>query len=387
MTSVARRASGKKTRRANGEGSIYQRKKDGRWVGQVWVPDPHGRLRRKYLYGPTRAAVATRLTRVQADLQQGIVPVPERLTVAQWLNHWLEVAVKPPARRLNTYLGYEVRVRKDLLPYLGQHKLAHLQPHHVETWLRGMRAGRQAPRTIQYAHAVLRAALAHAQRQGLVQRNVAKLVEGVRVERPAVEPLEPETVNALLAAARGDALEAFYVVALATGLRRGELLGLRWEDVDLEHGELRVRAQAQHGELTALKRAQGRRIIPLAPMAVEALQRHRVAQLAHRLQLGEAWREHGLVFPSSVGTPYNPANLWRHTAALLGRAGIPHHHLHRYRHTFASLHLAAGADLHEVSKLLGHSGVQITSDVYGHLTRQARQQAAARIEQALRQAT
>ncbi|HEY7068399.1 MAG TPA: tyrosine-type recombinase/integrase [Chloroflexota bacterium] len=94
-----------------------------------------------------------------------------------------------------------------------------------------------------------------------------------------------------------------------------------------------------------------------------------------------------MVFPSSIGTPMNPANLWRHTQALLKRAGIPHHHLHLYRHTFASLHLAAGADLHEVSKLLGHSGVQITSDVYGHLTRQARQAAAERIEKALRAAT
>ena len=121
-------------------------------------------------------------------------------------------------------------------------------------------------------------------------------------------------------------------------------------------------------------------------MAVEALQRHRVAQLEQRLRAGALWHEHGLVSPSGVGTPLNPSNLWRHTAALLKRAGIPHHHLHLYRHTLASLHLAAGADLHEVSKLLGHSGVQITSDVYGHLRCHARQTAAARIEQALRQA-
>jgi integrase len=233
----------------------------------------------------------------------------------------------------------------------------------------------------------LRAALTHALRQGLVARNVAKLVEGVRVERPEVEPLEPETLNNVLAAVRDDPLAAFYVLALATGLRRGELLGLQWDDVDLEHGETRVRTQAQHGEITSLKRVKGRRIIPLAPMAVEALQRHRVAQLEQHLRAGALWREHRLVFPSGVGTPLNPSNLWRHTAALLKRAGIPHHHLHLYRHTFASLHLAAGADLHEVSKLLGHSGVQITSDVYGHLTRHARQAAAARIEQALRQAT
>jgi len=373
-------------KRGNGEGSIYQRT-DGRWVAQVRVPDHQGRPTRKYIYGKTRKAVADELAKTQTRLQQGLAPVPERLSVAQWLTHWLDVAVKPPARRLNTYIGYEVRVRQDILPVLGHHKLAQLQPHHVEEWLRGQRATGHAPRTIQYAHAVLRAALEHALRQGLVHRNVAKLVEGVRVERPEVEPLEPETVNAVLAAAQDDPWAAFYIVAIATGLRRGELLGLQWEDVNLEAGEVRVRAQVQHGERTDLKRVKGRRIIPLAPMAVEALSRHRVAQLEQRLRAGTAWQEHGLVFPSAVGTPMNPSNLWRHTQALLRRAGIPHHHLHLYRHTFASLHLAAGADLHEVSKLLGHSGVQITSDVYGHLTRQARSKAAERIERVLRNAT
>jgi integrase len=374
----------KKTKQGNGEGSIYQRQ-DGRWVAQVLITGPTGRPQRKYLYGTTRRAVAQELAATQARLQQGLPPVPERLTVAQWVTHWLDVAVKPPARRRNTYLGYEVRVRQDIIPCLGHHRLAHLQPHHVEEWLRGLRERYAAPRTVQYAHAVLRAALEHALRQGLVMRNVAKLVEGVRVERPEVEPLEPETVGALLAAAEGDPLEAFYVVAIATGLRRGELLGLQWADVDLTAGEMHVRAQVQHGERAQLKRIKGRRIIPLAPLAVEALQQHRVRQLEQRLRVGEAWQDHGLIFPSSVGTPLNPANLWRHTRALLRRAGIPHHRLHLYRHTFASLHLAEGADLHEVSKLLGHSGVQITANVYGHLTRQVRQTAAARIERVLRQ--
>jgi integrase len=366
-------------KRANGEGSIVQRS-DGRWMARLTLPGG----KRKSFYGKTRQSVRQQLTTAQHNLQRGVLPVAERLTVAQWLAHWLDVAVKPPARRLNTYIGYEVRVRQDIVPVLGQHKLAHLQPSDVEQWLQGQRETGHAARTIQYAHAVLRAALEHALRQGLVFRNVAKLVEGVRVERSEVEPLEPETINAVLTAVAGDPWEAFYVVAIATGLRRGELLGLRWDDVDMESAEVRVRMQVQHGERSDLKRIKGRRIIPLAPIAIEALQRQRVAQLEQRLQLGAAWQENGLVFPSSIGTPMNPSNLWRHAAAILKRAGIPHHHLHLYRHTFASLHLAAGAELHEVSKLLGHSGVQITSDVYGHLTRQARHTAADRIERAIR---
>jgi integrase len=130
-----------------------------------------------------------------------------------------------------------------------------------------------------------------------------------------------------------------------------------------------VRIQAQHGALTDLKRTKGRRIVPLAPMAVAALQRHRVAQLERRLQAGGSRQDYGLVIPSGVGTPLNPSSLWRHTWGILRRAGFPYPRLHLYRHTFASLHLAAGADLYDVSKLLGHSGSQITSDVYGHPTR------------------
>jgi integrase len=147
-------------KRANGEGSISQRG-DGRWMARLTLTNGS----RKYFYGKTRQAVQRELVAAQHRLQQGIAPVPERLTVAQWLTHWLEVAVKPPARRRNTYLGYEVRLRKDIIPALGRHRLAHLQPQHVEAWLGAMRAGNQAPRTIQYAHAVLRAALEHALRR------------------------------------------------------------------------------------------------------------------------------------------------------------------------------------------------------------------------------
>src|SRR5262249_10315369 len=144
----------------------------------------------------------------QARLQQGVLPVPERLTVGEWLPHWLEVAVKPPARRRNTYVGFEVRTRRDILPALGHHRLAQLPPPHAERWLRDLRTRRLAPRTIQYEHAVLRTALEHALRQGLVYRNVAKLVAGVRAPQDEVQPLEPETVNAVLTAAAGDRLEA-----------------------------------------------------------------------------------------------------------------------------------------------------------------------------------
>src|SRR5207248_119904 len=137
------------------------------------------------------------------------------------------------------------------------------------------------------------------------------------------------------------------------GLRRGELLGLEWGDVNLELGELRVHVQAQHGRRgEQLKRSGGKRTVPLAPVAVAALRRQKRIHVPElQLQAAQHWAEQELVFPSARGTPLNPSNLWRHTAALLKRAGIPHHRMHLYRHTFASLHLAEGAELHEVSRL------------------------------------
>src|SRR5262249_34908018 len=132
-------------KRANGESSIYQRP-DGRWCAQVQVGWFNGKRQRKYIYGKTRKDVAQQLVRVQRDLQQGLAPVSERVTVAEWVPHWLAVAVKPPARRLNTYVGYEVRVRRDILPYLGHHRLARLQPHDVEKWLQALREREYTPR-------------------------------------------------------------------------------------------------------------------------------------------------------------------------------------------------------------------------------------------------
>jgi integrase len=361
--------------RGNGEGSIYQRA-DGRWCASLSLEWG----KRKVLYGISREEVHAKLTRALANLQGGQAPPDLRISVGQYFGHWLDVAVKPPAQRPETYRGYEANVRLHILPYLAKFSLAKLQPYHIERWMLALRAKGLSPRTVQYCHAVLRAGLQHALRQGLVQRNVAKLVEGPKLERPEVEILEPEQVVRVLEAVRGDRFEAFYVLAITTGLRRGELLGLRWADIDLERAEIRIRKQLQAGQHVELKTGRkGWRTIAISPRALQALREHRARQLKD----GELWLGQDLLFCSEAGTPMNASNLWRHTAALLKRAGIPHHRLHIYRHTFASLQLAEGAELHEVSKLLGHSGIQITNDTYGHLTRSARHAAAARIDRAL----
>lgn len=366
------------SKRGNGEGTVCERS-DGRWQGSLRLPNGQ----RKHVYGKTQRECRENLQNVRDQIRRGLPLAPERLTLAAHLQHWIEAVVRPNRRR-STYIGYEVNVRLHIVPHLGAYRLTQLQPHHVEEWLSTLRESSLSPRTVQYAHAVLRAGLEHALRQDLIARNVAKLVEGVRVERADVQPLEPEQVHALLKAAEGDRLEALYVLAVYSGLRRGELLGLEWNALDLDAEEMRVNVQAQHGRTGEhLKRRSGRRTVPLAPVAVEALHRHRVRQIEEQLLAGQRWQDHGLVFPSRVGTPLNTANLWRYTAKLLEHAGIPHHKMHLYRHTFASLHLAEGAELHEVPKLLGHSSLQITSDIYGHMTRQSRCVAVDRIQRAL----
>jgi integrase len=203
-----------------------------------------------------------------------------------------------------------------------------------------------SPRTVQMVHAVLRNAVEHAVREELVPRNVVKLV---RVPAPHYEVgtgLSLAEARRLLAAVRGDRLQAVYVLALSAGLRRGELLGLRWADVDLDGGELHVRQAVQRvgGELrfTEPKTRHSRRTIPLPALAVDALREHKARQAADRLAAGPGWRDSGLVFTTATGTGIEPRNLNRHWYSLRTRAGVPSVRFHDLRHTCVTLLLDAG---------------------------------------------
>jgi integrase len=222
-----------------------------------------------------------------------------------------------------------------------------------------------------------------------VTRNVATLVEPPKSRREEVRPFSEEEARRLLDAVAGDRLDALYATALALGLRQGELLGLRWEDVDLAENKLEVRRQLQQlrGQppiLKALKTRASRRTLDLPPALVERLAVHRERQRREHVARGEDWAGEGLLFPSTAGTPLIPRNLTRHYKRLLRRAGLPERRFHDLRHTAASLMFGHGLEATAVQRVLGHSSIAITNDTYIHLMPQTRRQTAAAMEAFLR---
>jgi integrase len=371
------------SKRGNNEGSIYKRAQ-GDWVASITVGyGLDGKRRRKSYYGKTRGEVSEKLKVALRDQQQGLPIITERQTLAQFLTRWLEDAMRPTIRA-STYATYESHVRVHLKPALGHISLQQLTPQHIQSFLKHKMESGLSAHTTSDVYGVLRHALDQALKWGLVARNVAALVDKPRFETPQMKYLTPDQARALLQAVKGDRLEALYSVAIPLGLRRGEALGLRWEDIDLDKGLLHVRRALQRLEgklqLVEPKTRTSKRSINLPQITIVALRAHRIRQVEERLQAGDKWREHGLVFTTTIGTPYEPNNLKRHLARMLDIAGLPHVRIHDLRHTAASLMLAQDIPPKVISEILGHSRTSITLDTYGHLFEPARQAAADKID-------
>jgi integrase len=367
--------------RGHNEGSIYQRE-DGTWVGAASLgKDSRGKAIRKYFYGKTRKDAKTKLDEALRNYEQGLAVGSKRQTLAKFLTDWLENNAKQTLRA-TTYRTYEQHIRLHINPEIGWHQLGELTPAIIQKFMSDKLNGDPplAPRTVLYTRAVLRRALGQAVRWGMLPRNPAELVDPPRVARSEIKPLSAEEAQALLEAVKGHRLEAFYSVAVGLGLRRGEALGLMWEDIDFEAGTLRVVRGLQRLDhklqLTEVKTETSRRTIKLPRFCVTALRAHRARQLRDRAKAGESWQNTGLVFTTGVGTPHDPRNVDRHFKQTLKAAGLPEIRLHDLRHSAASLLLAQGVPVKMVSEILGHSGSRITLDVYGHIFDQTRQQAA-----------
>ncbi len=359
-------------KRGQGEGTIRQRV-DGRWEAMYTYRDATGRTRRRSVYGKTQREVREKLTAALRALDQGDTPITDRQTVGQFLDRWLADVVQPKAPA--TYRTYAGLVRLHLTPALGHLQLAKLTPQHVQTMLTAKSTGdlRDNPCTVQRLRDVLRNALNEALRWGLVTKNAAALVDPPRYQPPEVQPFTPDEAYAFLEAAKGDRLEALYTVVLAVGLREGEALGLRWEDVDFSEGVLRVRKQVQRIEgklqLKDVKNARRKRsrTIPLPPVLLAQLKAHRTRQLEERLLAGSRWQDWDLVFPSTIGTPMDARNVLRRFQKLVAKARLKHQRFHDLRHCCASLLLAQGVPPRVVMEILGHSDIRLTMNTYAHV--------------------
>jgi len=380
-------------RKAAGDGSIFKRS-DGRWAASLTLGYDAGRRIRKTLYGPSQAAVRELLQQARQDLRQGIAPSPGRLTIGDYLAGWLDSV--QPTIRATTFISYEGHVRLHIVPVIGRILLAKLTPADVRRLIAHRLDTGASPRSAQYTHVVLSRALRLAEREGMIGRNVAALVSGPRVRRAEIRPLDPAQARTLLETARGDRLEALYTVATALGLRQGEALALRWQDVDLDARTLRVTATLQRVppmlrgpddggrgtryRLEPPKTARSRRTIHLPGVVVTALREHRVRQLEERVGAGAAWQGWDLVFATTIGTPLDARNVSRAFVDLLQRAGLPRIRFHDLRHSAATLMLAQGVDARTIMETLGHSQIGTTMNTYAHVLPAMQRDAADRMD-------
>ncbi len=340
-------------RRSKGEGAIYRRKtgaKKGLWVAEYKVG-----TKRRYLYGKTRKAVADKLRERLSSGETDLAPEAGAMRVNEYLDRWLPTVRGTVKER--TWTRHEEMVRLHLKPSIGGIKLLKLNALDVQELYFSKLDSGLSPRTVQIIHTTLHKALKQAVRWSLLLKNVAEAVTTPKPQKKEIRVLTSEETKRLLRAARGDRFEALYVLAVTTGMRQGELLGLKWDDIDLHEGTLRVRRTLWERKTTPPKTAKSNRSIRLTEMAMEALRRHleRVG--------GEEW-----VFSTEVGTPVNCHNLTnRSWWPLLQKTGLPKMPFHNLRHTAATLLLSQGVHPKLVQELLGHSDIATTLNTYSHV--------------------
>lgn len=380
----------KDSRRAHGTGSVYQRK-DGSWVASIDLGYEGGKRRRKDFYGKTQADVVEKMNIDLARLQRGINIAPERITVADYLAQWLEESVRPSVR-IRTYESYRSIVNLHLIPDIGRYQLTKLTPRHVQTMLNGKTRRGLSPRTVAYIRTVLRIALGRAEKWELVHRNVADLVDPPKHRTIEIKPWTQAEAQVFLDKVADHRLGALFSVALALGLRKGEALGLRWTDVDIDKRRITIAQQLQRTEdlgivFTPPKTDRGRRTLVIPEEIVQAIKRHRRCQIADQLKAGSRWVDSGLVFTTPIGTPLDPGNVNKLFNRLVDEAGLPKQRFHDQRHWCATLLLAQGVPAHMVMGLLGHSQMSTTTDTYGHIIEQQRELAATAMDGVLSRKT
>jgi integrase len=383
----------KRAKRPDGASSIYFGS-DGYWHGRVTVGvrDDGKPDRRHVMSKVSEAEVIKKVRALEKQRDEGKVRKAGRTwTVKTWLLHWVEEIAKPSVRE-NTYAGYEVAVRVHLIPGLGAHRLDKLEPEHLERFYSKMQANGSKPATAHQAHRTIRTALNHAMRRGHVTRNVATLAVPPRIEEEEVEPYDIEEVQRLLSEAAKLRNSTRWSIALALGLRQGEALGLRWSDVDLKAGVLRVRKnrlrpkylhgcggdcgrkpgyckqRVRKNEDTAnTKSRAGRRVIGVPDELLRLLELHRTEQERERRIAAQEWRETGFVFTSPFGEPLAPSTDYDAWKQLLAAAKVRDGRLHDARHTAATVLLILGVPERVVMQIMGWSSTAMAAR-YQHVT-------------------
>lgn len=379
-----------KRRRGHGEGSIFRRA-DGRWAAEVDLGYARGKRRRTTVYGKTRREVQDKLDAVRLQQAQGIPLSGRHDTVAAVLDRWYSTLKPRPQGRYSptTLKGYADAIRLHLKPRLGHVRIGQLNADHIQALQDGMLAEGFASQTVLNVRNILRGAVRHAMRQRLLTHNPVELVEAPPASRGTGQAIEPEGARQFLAAIAGHRLEAAFLMELALGCRRSEILGLEWSAVDLRPGreQLRVR-QGLHrvkgqGLLVLTPKSQrGDRTLALPRRLADLLRKRRVDQLGEQLAAAEHWQNtrpdgtQRLVFTTTRGTPMEPSHFTNAIKAALRGAGVGHLRGHDLRHSASSILQALGLPPLAAMEVLGHASPDVTMGIYGHLLSASRRQAA-----------
>ncbi len=382
----------RRRRRGPGEGSISKRK-DGRWQGSVLLGyDPEtGKEKRKYFYGRTRQEVQQEINKIAVKIQAGTYREPAKITVAEWFTTWLDDYMRLSLRP-TTWDSYGYQVNGHIIPALGHLKLSELQTAHIQRLynekLKGGRLdgkpGGLTPKSVRFIHTVIHSCLEQAKKEGMIPINPAGAVRLPKLRQEEIRYLDREEITEFLDVARDSKHFAAFFLALNTGMRRGEILGLRWRDVDLDEGQLTVnqglvRVSGEGLVFQEPKTKLSNRVISLSPMVSRVLREHKKRQNEFRLLAGGAYnKDLDLVFANELGEPICPRAFTRVFERLVKRAGLDVS-FHDLRHTFATIALEQGVSVKTVQETLGHHSAAFTMDVYAGATDRMKREAADKV--------
>jgi site-specific recombinase XerD len=372
-------------RRGSGEGTVYRRA-DGLWAAQLRLPTGE----RRTLYGAKKSVVQAKLQVLRRGADDGLLPSREaHIRLEQFLDRWLD-AIRSSVRE-STYVSYELNARR-LKRLLGRAQLSALTPLMIQSAYAKLSGECLSARSVLQIHATLHRALEQAVKWGMLARNPSSAVERPRPKRAEMSTLTLEELLRLFEAARGGRMYGMFVLLGTTGMRVGEALGLKWDDVDLAGHRLVVRRAQQRHKGRGLvfvepKTSRSRRTVHLTALAVEALEQHRTYTDLLRAAARDRWRESGLVFTSTVGDGMEAGVVNDNLNRLLAKAELPRIRVHDLRHTVATILLQGGAHPKLVQELLGHSTITLTLDTYSHVTPAMHQDLTRRLDDAMAAAT
>ena len=370
------------SKRGNGEGSVCRRP-DGRWQGSITIGrDDRGRLIRKYFYGKTRKETSEKLNRAIEELRDNrFINKSDNPTVEQWCHEWLW-SYKRNSVKQKTFDQYETILRTHIIPDIGDIRLADLKTMHIQRIINKMYDSGLSHRTIEVMKIVMHAALKQAQRNKLVGENVCENVVLPRKQPKRIRVLNEDEQTKLIAALKDNYIGRGLLFALYTGMRRGEVLALKWSDYDKNEKTIsitkalsRVRTYNKDGNKTMLtvttpKTDTSIRTVPLIDKAVELLAEHKRKQERYMELVGDYYTDNDLIFSSSRGDYLDPGNFNRKLNKTVKKIGIAQISPHALRHSFATRGLEAEVSLKAMQELLGHSSLTVTGDIYTHILKE-----------------